>query len=294
MGAGFGAVQALLIIWLAGSLLAEGPIPRLAETAGGSTAVRTMTAILPPPTEIAVGLGGWLDDTGLPDVFIGFEPLPGPPVDRPADPTARAIARAAEKSTLKVSAATCGLSSVGTGFVVAYGFVVTNAHVVAGANADGVRVNAVGGRVFDAVPVLFDPDLDVALLRVDGLTAPPLFLARKDPGRGDLGAALGYPGGGGLTIVPAAVSGHFAATGLDIYGESRVRRQVLELRAAIDRGDSGGPFVLADGTVGGVVFAEAKTNPDVGYALSATEVSARIAPGLGRYAAVDTGQCVRT
>ena len=78
MGAGFGAVQALLIVWLAGSLLAEGPVPRLAETAGGSTAVRTMTAILPPPTEIAVGLGGWLDDTGLPDVFVGFEPLPGP------------------------------------------------------------------------------------------------------------------------------------------------------------------------------------------------------------------------
>ena len=81
-------------MWLAGSLLAEGPVPRLAETAGGSTAVRTMTAILPPPTEIAVGLGGWLDDTGLPDVFVGFEPLPGPPVDRPADPTARAIAAA--------------------------------------------------------------------------------------------------------------------------------------------------------------------------------------------------------
>ena len=294
VGAGFGVVQALLIVWLAGSLLAEGPVPRLAETAGGSTAVRTMTAILPPPTEIAVGLGGWLDDTGLPDVFVGFEPLPGPPVDRPADPTARAIARAAEKSTLKVSAATCGLSSVGTGFVVAYGFVVTNAHVVAGADSDGIRVNAVGGRVFDAVPVLFDADLDIALLRVDGLTAPPLFLARKDPGRGDVGASLGYPGGGALTIVPAAVSGHFAATGLDIYGVSRVRRQVLELRAAIDRGDSGGPFVLADGTVGGVVFAEAKTNPDVGYALAATEVAARIAPGLGRYAPVDTGTCVRT
>jgi S1-C subfamily serine protease len=294
VGAGFGVVQALLIVWLAGSLLAEGPVPRLAETAGGSTAVRTMTAILPPPTEIAVGLGGWLDDTGLPDVFVGFEPLPAPPVDRPADPTARAIARAAEKSTLKVSAATCGLSSVGTGFVVAYGFVLTNAHVVAGADSDGIRVNAVGGRVFDAVPVLFDPELDVALLRVDGLTAPPLAFARKDPSRGDLGATLGYPGGGALTIVPAAVSGHFAATGLDIYGDSKVRRQVLELRAAIDRGDSGGPLVLADGTVGGVVFAEAKTNPDVGYALAATEVAARIAPGLGRYAPVDTGECVRT
>jgi len=293
-GAGLGVIQVLLIVWLAGSLLAEGPVPRLAETAGGSTAVRTLTAILPPPTEIAVGLGGWLDDTGLPDVFIGFEPLPGPPVDRPADPAARAIAAVAEASTLKVSAATCGLSSVGTGFVVAYDYVVTNAHVVAGANSGGVRVNAPGGRVLDAVPVLFDPDLDVAVLHVDRLAVPPLAFARTDPGRGAIGAALGYPGGGALKIVPAAVSAHFPATGLDIYGVSKVRREVLELRAQIDRGDSGGPFILTDGSVGGVVFAEAKTNEDVGYALSAREVAARIAPGLGRTAAVDTGDCVRT
>ena len=140
---------------------------------------------------------------------------------------------------------------------------------MAGAGARGVRVTAPGGRVLDAVPVLFDPDLDVALLHVVRLAAPPLAFAPKDPGRGAIGATLGYPGGGALTIVPAAVSGHFAATGLDIYGDSKVRRQILELRAEIDRGDSGGPFILADGTVGGVVFAEAKTNEDVGYALSA-------------------------
>ena len=83
-GAGLGVIQVLLIVWLAGSLLAEGPVPRLAETAGGSTAVRTMAGILPPPTEVAVGLGGWLDTTGLPDVFVGFEPLPAPP-GRPAE-----------------------------------------------------------------------------------------------------------------------------------------------------------------------------------------------------------------
>ena len=59
-------------------------------------------------------------------------------------PAARAIAAVAEASTLKVSAATCGLSSVGTGFVVAYDYVVTNAHVVAGADSDGVRVTRAG------------------------------------------------------------------------------------------------------------------------------------------------------
>jgi S1-C subfamily serine protease len=267
-------------------------MPRLAETAGGSTAVRTLASILPPPTEIAGELGGFLDSTGLPDVFVGFEPLPAPPVDRPTDPAARAIAAVAASSTFKVSAATCGMISVGTGFVVAPGYVVTNAHVVAGAGARGIRVNADGGRIYDAVPVLFDPDLDVALLRVADLRARALAFASDDPDRGAIGASLGYPGGGRLTIVPAAVSSRYSATGRDIYGQDKVRREILELRAEIDRGDSGGPLVLTSGLVGGIVFAEARTNEEVGYALSATDVWSRIRPGIGRTDAIDLGACI--
>jgi S1-C subfamily serine protease len=291
-GSALAVAQALLVVWLAGSLLAEGPIPRLAETAGGSTAVRTMAAVLPPATEVAGGLGDLLNATGLPDVFVGFEPLPAPPVDRPADRAARAIAAAAEASTFKVSAATCnGLQSVGTGFVIARGYVVTNAHVVAGAGSRGVRVSG-AGQLRDAVPVLFDPSLDVALLYVDGLQAVPLTFAAHDPERGAIGATLGYPGGGSLTILPAAVAGRYPATGRDIYGQEQVRRQILELRAEIERGDSGGPLVLKDGSVGGVVYAEARTNPDVGYALAGTEVAAAIRPGIGRRTAVATGACL--
>lgn len=291
-GAVLGVAQALLIVWLAGGLLVEGPLPRLAEAAGNSTALRTMAGVLPPPTEIAVGLGKWLDATGLPDVFVGFEPIPAPPVDRPADPVARAIAQAAEASTLKVAAGTCGLTSLGTGFVVARDYVVTNAHVVAGSSRRGVQVHGPGGKLFDAVTVLFDPRLDVALLHVGGLIGVPLRFASQDPGRGAVGATLGYPNGGALQILPAAVTGRYPATGHDIYGNEKVQREILELRAAIDRGDSGGPLIIADGTVGGVVFAEARTNPDVGYALSPTEVAVRIAPGIGRTAAVDTGACL--
>jgi S1-C subfamily serine protease len=292
VGACLGVAQVLLIVWLAGGLLAEGPVPRLAQAAGGSTAVRTMAAILPPPTEIAVGLGSWLDTTGLPDVFVGFEPIPAPPVDRPNDPAARAIAAAAERSTVKVSAATCGLSSVGSGFVVARHYVVTNAHVVAGAGQRGIRLSLPGVGAFDGVAVLFDPDLDVALLYVDALEAPALRFASSDPDRGALGATLGYPAGGALTVLPAAVAGRYPATGRDIYGQGRIRREIVELRAEIDKGDSGGPLVLSDGVVGGVVFAEARTDPEVGYALSPTEVATRIAPGVGRTGPVDTGSCI--
>jgi S1-C subfamily serine protease len=291
-GATLGAIQALWIVWLTGGLLAQGPLPRFAEAAGTSTVVRTLSTILPPPTEFAVELRTWLDASGLPDVFVGFEPLPAPPVQRPGDAAAEAMAAGSVASTLKVAAATCGLSSLGTGFVVRSDYVLTNAHVIAGANSRGIRVATADGRLLDAVPVLFDPQLDVALLHVENLQLRALPLAVTDPGRGSVGATLGYPNGGGLVVLAAAVAGRYPATGYDIYGERQVRRDILELRAAIERGDSGGPLVLSDGTVGGVVFAEARTNAEVGYALTPTAVSQTIAPGLGQVAAVDTGHCL--
>jgi S1-C subfamily serine protease len=288
-----GAAQALLVVWLAGGLLAIGPVPRLTEAAQTSTAIRTLNAVLPPPAEIASELSHLLDDSGLPDVFIGFEPLPRAPVDPPSDATAHQIAEQAGGSTVRILAAVCGARASGSGFVVADGYVVTNAHVVAGARDGAVTVSTVGGDRVEARVVLFDPALDVALLRVADLRARPLRFATSDPRRGTDGAALGYPGGGSLTIEPAAVTGAYRATGRDIYGEARVDRDILELRAKIERGDSGGPFVLRDGTIGGLIFAEARTDQDVGYALSPTSVAVRIAPGLGRTGAVDTGRCLR-
>jgi S1-C subfamily serine protease len=286
-----GAGQALLIMWLAGGLLAIGPVPRLTEAAQTSVAIRTLNDVLPPPVEIAAELGTLLDASGLPEVFVGFEPLPLPPVEPPTDEIARAIAKLAEASTVRVSAATCGFESSGSGVVVADAYVVTNAHVVAGTRTQGVRVTGVAGQV-DARVVLFDPQLDVAVLYTPDLRGVPLRFAASDPERGAIGAAIGYPGGGSLTVVPAAVTGAYPATGLDIYDKATVRRQILELRAQIDRGDSGGPFVLPDGTIGGLIFAEARTDPDVGYALSPTAVAIRIGPATGRTGAVDTGECL--
>lgn len=288
-----GAAQALLVVWLAGGLLALGPVPRLSEAAQTSTAVRTLNAVLPPPTEIAGELAHLLDDSGLPDVFVAFEPLPRPPVDVPSDATTREIAEAADASAVRVQAVVCAAQASGSGVAIGDGYVVTNAHVVAGARDGAVDVATVRGERAAATVVLFDPSLDVALLRAPDLQAPRLRFATRDPARGAVGAALGYPGGGSLTIAPAAVTGAYRATGRDIYGKARVDRDILELRARIDRGDSGGPFVLRDGTVGGLVFAEARSDPDVGYALTPTSVATRIAPALGRTQAVSTGACLR-
>ena len=286
-----GGAQALLIVWLIGGLLAAGPMRGLAAQAQTSFVVRGLNAILPAPTEIAAELARLLDDTGLPDLFVGLEPLPAAPVDVPNDPTARAIAASAQSSTVKVSAATCEYISTGSGFVIARGYVVTNAHVIAGATT--IRVVTVEGALRDAVAVFDDPELDVALLWVPRLDAPALRFAATDPERGATGATLGYPHGGALTIAPAAVAGSYVATGRDIYGDKLVSRRILELRAEIDRGDSGGPYILGDGSVGGVVFAEARTNDQVGYALTPTSVATAVEPQIGRTGAVDTGACIR-
>ncbi len=290
VGAGVGVIQGVLVIWLVVGLLIVAPFPRLAEQAAGSAASRLTGLLLPPPPEVAGDLARALDETGLPDVFVGLEPLPAPPVERPSDPEAARIGAAGEASTPKVSSNACGTVLVGSGIVIADGFVVTNAHVVAGASATRLRL---GGATVDAVPVLFDPALDVALLHAPGLDAPALRFAADDPDRGVQGATLGYPGGGGLVIEAAAVARRLAATGRDIYDDRVVTRQVLELRAIVDQGDSGGPFMLADGTVGGLVFAEAKRDAGIGYALAPTDVAAAIAPAIGSTAAVDTGPCTR-
>ena len=290
LGGVVGAAQALLVIWLIGGLFAAGPMRFLAVQAQTSFVVRGLTGILPAPTEIAAQLGHLLDDTGIPDLFVGLDPLPAPDVERPSDPAARQIAAGAIASTVRVSARTCLFQSSGTGFAVARDYIVTNAHVIAGATT--IRVQAPNGRLHDAVAVFVDPRLDVALLWVVDLDATTLRLAAVDPGRGAVGATLGYPHGGDLLIEPAAVSGAYTAQGRDIYGTPHVSRRILELRAIVDQGDSGGPLILTDGTVGGVVFAEARTDESVGYALTATSVATAIQPSIGRTSPADTGDCI--
>ncbi len=289
-GALVGALQGVLVAWLTGGLLAVGPFPTLAAQAQTSAVVRGLAEVLPPPTSFVDELAALIDASGLPDVFVGLEPLPAPPVELPSDAEARAIATAAAGATVKVTSQACRATLLGSGVVVARGYVVTNAHVVAGAST--TRVSG-GGLTVDATVVLFDPRLDVALLHAPRLRASPLRFATADPARGSIGAALGYPNGGPLRVVPAAVGRRLTAEGRDIYGRTTVERSILELRAEIDRGDSGGPFVLSDGTIGGIVFAESRADPQVGYALSPVDVAVRIAPSVGRTEAVGTGPCLR-
>jgi S1-C subfamily serine protease len=288
-GALVGAAQAILILWLAGGVVAAGPFPNLSKLAQTSTALRVIDGFLPPPTEIVLELGQILDDSGLPNVFIGLEQLPAPDIDLPSDALTAQIGERAAPSVLRVIADGCEQRASGTSFVIAPEYLVTNAHVVAGASSILVQTSDAS---FSARPVLLDLELDIAVLFANGVDAPPLTFATEEPRRGDLGAAIGFPGGGRKTVGPATVAATYFATGLDVAGEARVTRRIIELRSRVNPGDSGGPLVLEDGTVGGVVFAESRVDPAVGYALSPLEVVDRISPAIGSTDAVPSGPCI--
>lgn len=292
IGALFGLGQALLLAWLVGGLLATGPTPELAREAQRSLAVRGLMTILPAPNEVIGELASIVDASGLPQVFAGLEPAPAAPVDTPGSAEARTMAGDALKSVVRVESTACGARFTGTGFAVATGYIVTNAHVIAGSDLVTITSDA-NGKFSEGIVVFFDPSLDLAVVRTPDLRLPVLDFTDELPVRGTKGAAVGHPNAAPVTVVPAGVTAQLTARGRDIYDRKVVTRQVLELRANVEPGDSGGPLILEDGTVGGVIFAELRSDAEVGYALDPLVVRSTVTPALKKSAPVDVGACVK-
>ena len=289
-GAVVGAAHVVLLVWLIGGMLAAGLAPGIGGIAQDSIALRSVHDRFPPPAVVAGRLMTLLDMTDLPPLFAGLEPEPAPPVDPPVAADVRALSDSAIASTARVEAIGCGPGiAVGSGFFVSPTSVVTNAHVVAGGTETTVTI---GATVHAATVVAFDPAADLALLHVPSASAPPMILSEAPPERGTTGAAIGYPGGGDLTVAPASVTATYEIGGPDIYGGGISERSVVELRAHVRPGNSGGPLVVAPGVVGGVVFGASRTTADVGYAIGADQARASIGPFIGSTAAVGTGACL--
>jgi S1-C subfamily serine protease len=288
-GATVSVIGLLLAVWFLGVNLATGPFPGLARSLQESAIVRALST-LPAPPPIVEGAQGIADRFGAGALFEGFPPGPAQEVDPPKDADVRAAARAATPSTFQVRGEGCGDSILneGTSFVVAPGYVVTNAHVIAGTTDTWVLA---GGARREAEVVAFDDRLDLAVLWVPELDAPPLRLAGSEQPRGTTGAILGFPGER-FTVRPGAVREVIAPIGHDIYGGGRVQRRVYELQASIAPGTSGGPFVLADGTVAGIVFASSTVDDRTAYALVSPAMLELVERGVGRTQAVGTGRCV--
>ncbi len=285
-GAVAGVVGVLVAVWLLAPAMARVP-GQPALLARGSALAQAVTDALPPPPDSLRSIER-LVGTELPDVLDAFDRAPSlgpPPAESGLTPE---VADQVAQATVKVEARSCGRLQDGSGAVLGPDLVVTNAHVVAGAE-DVVVERHPDGAPVAAVVVAFDPNRDLAVLSVPGIDRAPLVLG--DAEAGEVGAVFGHPGGGELELSPFQVGEEVTATGRDIYGNSETHRQVLFLASELRPGDSGGALVDPAGAVIGVAFAIAPDDADVAYALTIEEVSA-VLGGVGG-AAVDPGPCLR-
>jgi S1-C subfamily serine protease len=283
-------VAVALAIWFLAFTLVNGPFPTLAGEIRSSAVVRAIDRAMPRPPSLFGEVRRFFDRFGFPQVFSGLPPAPAGPVKWPTQEQAGGAFSAAQASMVRIVGQACGEVQSGSGFVVAPEEVVTNAHVVAGVSAPQVQQQ--NGGTQTGTVVLFDPDTDLAVVRVSRTPGPPLQLLTTEVDRGAVGAVLGFPGGGDLNGERAAVRRPIEAVGRDIYGERTVVRNVYELQASVEPGDSGGPFVLADGRVAGIVFAASTTDDGIGYAVASTAALDDVQHATPLSVPVSTGACV--
>jgi S1-C subfamily serine protease len=152
----------------------------------------------------------------------------------------------------------CGLGVEGSGWIVRKGFVVTNAHVVAGIHTP--VIDRGDGKLTKSTVVSFDANNDVAILRARGLKGRPLPLG--NPRRGGNAAILGFPLDGPYVVTPARMGGTARVAARDAYGRVNVGRTVVGFRGDVNSGNSGGPVLDQNGYVVTTVFARRQGSTD--------------------------------
>ena len=239
LGAIAGGGMVFVVLWLL--------LPAASETTGGvaqqvrgSTLIAAIDTLAPDQPALAHDLRALVGASRFPAVFDDLRPSPetSPPPDQ--IPVDRSIVAQATASTVQVQSRGCGRRYDGSGVTIATDTVITNAHVVAG--ADSVEVHRPDGTVRAARVVRFDPDRDLAVLEVPDLGQTALSLGPADiPGDG---VSIGYPGGQREPrVAPLRIDDRRTATGRDIYGNPGRDRSVLFLAAELRQGDSGSPVI---------------------------------------------------
>jgi Do/DeqQ family serine protease len=158
-------------------------------------------------------------------------------------------------------------SSLGSGVVIdaGKGFIVTNHHVVEG--ADEIQITLHDGKEYAATLVGSDPEADVALLKVDAKNLTEIAMADSDKLRvGDFAVAIGNPFGLGQTVTSGIISA-LGRTGLGIEGYE----DFIQTDASINPGNSGGALVNLNGDLIGIntaiIAAGGQGNVGIGFAI---------------------------
>jgi len=296
-GAAVNVMAVLVVAWLIGTFVQNAPFPTISRQVNNSAVLRTVDRVMPRDTlylPVFPQLRRLLANGMYTQVFSGIGAQNGADVAAPDQGVLGSGALSwVEPSIVKIQgvASSCSLRIEGSGFVISPNHVLTNAHVVAGVTiTGGPTVYATNGGVYRGHVVLYDPQSDLAIIDVPGLTARPLPFGGPAP-YGANAIVAGYPLNHLLTVVAARIGHSENAYGPNIYQTGYVNREIYPVRAVIQPGNSGGPLLSPAGQVYGVVFAASTTFSDTGYALTAAEVAGDVARGSNRTAPVSTQGC---
>ncbi len=199
---------------------------------------------------------------------------------------------AAIASAVDIRALGCAVEPIrGAGAVIEGGFVLTAAHVVAGAHTLTVRpASPEAADPITAHVVAIDPGNDLALLSTPGHSLQELPLLRA--GANDRGVAIVF-----RDLAPVAepyvITRPVRVRILDIYHRSTVTRGGYQVAIEIDPGDSGAVLVGPTGAAVGVLYAKSQGTEQRAWASSTSAVPALIARarGVDPIAGIDPGAC---
>jgi S1-C subfamily serine protease len=295
-GAAVNVVAVVIVAWIIGTFVGNAQqFPAVARQVNNSAVLRTVDKVMPRSAlylPMFPQLRTLLSNGLYSQVFNAIGAQSGAGLATPDFSVANSAAVSADERSIVMvtgTATTCALHIEGSGFVISPGHVLTNAHVVAGVN-EGLTVKNANNTTYAARVVLYDPENDVAVLDVPGLNTSPLQFAGP-PAYGTDGIVAGYPESNPFTAVPATIGSAFTASGPDIYQTGSVNRQIFDIKAQIEPGNSGGPLLSTSGEVYGVVFAASTNDVGTGYALTARQVSGDVARGSSATRTVSTEGC---
>ncbi len=190
----------------------------------------------------------------------------------PTEEIERPSADAVDESIVRIVAFGCGAPTVGTGFAVDADLIVTNAHIVAGRDTDSMAVQLLDGSEFAAALVGFDPDLDLAVLRVDGGNFQPLNLVTEVPITN--GVAIGIRSldqVNEINEVEFSVDAPVRVNWDGVFRDTESTFRGIRIDAEIRSGDSGSPLLINDQDVIGLIQSRTRGEPR-GYAVRSSEI----------------------
>lgn len=175
-------------------------------------------------------------------------------------------------------------ASLGTGFIIREdGLIVTNNHVIAGADLIQVQLSEKDSKLYDAKLIGSDSATDIALIKISGAKFPVAKMGTSATTEvGEWVAAFGNPFGNGHTMTKGIIS----AKGRDISEINRF--PLLQTDAPINPGNSGGPLVNLRGEVIGVNSAIDARAQGIGFAIPIDEVKS-IIPQLEKFGRIQKG-----